>query len=783
MPNDAELIIKLRADLDQANKQISNFTKNAERQADQVKKSFDGLKIVAGAAVAAFASAKIVGSINNVIDAAKIQEDAVNSLNTALKLSGDFSTDASEDIQEYASSLQSVTTVGDETTLQLFALGKAFGRSNEQTKDLTTAAIELSAATGIDARTAIEQLGGTLAGTTGRLGKTIPALKGLSKEALLSGEAIQLVLDRFSGSAASKLQTFSGAVTAVSNSFGDLLEELGFIVTRNTAVIASLNAIQRVLSDFGKIVGENRSGVEVFVTASVRFFALLASNAASAFQKITTGVVAFLTLLKAGNVAIAEFQRDVLGADNLDDFIDRQNNAILKLAEFEQSVKDATDSIQINAAEAIGEIEKIGKETEMSTDKASEGFKKPIEPLKNLAKEAKEAKKAFDPLFDSLENVERIQNPLSDTQLKEVFDRKLLRESQSQYESFLQEREKSDKESLRSAQGEYEKFLKEQKNLQKKQQDEIAKNFTQNAFGDEIANSTLGGLATGGQALGSIVSGDAAGFVAGAGGLAVDAFLPGLGGVASQLLGILSGGPEVVKANIEAFVEQLPVIIEAIVESIPVVAEALADNADIIILRLAEAMPRVAVALGEAAVKVIGRLLENLFREITVGFLGGISKGIGNIFSELFKAFEPLFESLNKVGQAFTSIGNVFSQITSALSGLIDRINDALSGDLDTGIRIGGSLGRFTEGLKQGRFSFQTGLTEVPQGFPNDSFPANLTSGERVVDAETNQDLKEFLRNQSGGGQSKMIKINLQVGQTQLADVIYELNQNGFRTA
>ena len=43
----------------------------------------------------------------------------------------------------------------------------------------------------------------------------------------------------------------------------------------------------------------------------------------------------------------------------------------------------------------------------------------------------------------------------------------------------------------------------------------------------------------------------------------------------------------------------------------------------------------------------------------------------------------------------------------------------------------------------------QTGLTEVPPGFPNDSFRANLSSGERVVDANTNRDLKLFLRSQS----------------------------------
>jgi TP901 family phage tail tape measure protein len=49
---------------------------------------------------------------------------------------------------------------------------------------------------------------------------------------------------------------------------------------------------------------------------------------------------------------------------------------------------------------------------------------------------------------------------------------------------------------------------------------------------------------------------------------------------------------------------------------------------------------------------------------------------------------------------------------------------------------------------------FEKGITEIPSGYKNDSFPAGLSSGERVVDADTNTDLKEFLRSGDGGGKS-----------------------------
>jgi len=53
-----------------------------------------------------------------------------------------------------------------------------------------------------------------------------------------------------------------------------------------------------------------------------------------------------------------------------------------------------------------------------------------------------------------------------------------------------------------------------------------------------------------------------------------------------------------------------------------------------------------------------------------------------------------------------------------------------------------------------------TGITAVPGGFPNDSFPANLTSGERVLSVEQNKDLGKFLDSQEEGGSGDMQETN-----------------------
>lgn len=47
-----------------------------------------------------------------------------------------------------------------------------------------------------------------------------------------------------------------------------------------------------------------------------------------------------------------------------------------------------------------------------------------------------------------------------------------------------------------------------------------------------------------------------------------------------------------------------------------------------------------------------------------------------------------------------------------------------------------------------------TGITEVPQGFPNDTFNASLTSGERVLTVAQNKDLTTFLEKNNSGAPS-----------------------------
>lgn len=224
----------------------------AEKSGKKIKKNFDGsisktllgglnklkgaLLGVAGAFAAAYGT-------RAAIRAAIRQENAVNQLNTALRLAGEFSEQASVGLQDFAREMQRVSTIGDETTLELFALARNFTKTNDEAQKLTEAAIQLSAATGMTLDGAVKNLGKTFAGLTGELGESLPQLRNLSPEALKAGAALDFVLQRFGGAAQAQTKTFGGALTQTTNLFGDLLESLGDFVVKSPAFIALIKEI------------------------------------------------------------------------------------------------------------------------------------------------------------------------------------------------------------------------------------------------------------------------------------------------------------------------------------------------------------------------------------------------------------------------------------------------------------------------------------------------------------------------------------------------------------
>jgi hypothetical protein len=234
------------------------FEKKTLNLGNTIKKSFVGLAgIVAGVGLAR--------TFREGIRLAQIQEDAINSLNSALTISKNATIEASQGIQLYASQLQKVTRFGDEVLLQNAALIQSLGDLDENgLKRALSATTDLATALRIDLGTAATLVGKAAAGEVGTFSRYGLSIKKGSDNAETFARALTAIEQKFGGAAQRDVNTFSGRVDQLGNTFGDTLEELGFFVTKNETLLDLLKGGISVLQDFGgglKIIRKELLGI------------------------------------------------------------------------------------------------------------------------------------------------------------------------------------------------------------------------------------------------------------------------------------------------------------------------------------------------------------------------------------------------------------------------------------------------------------------------------------------------------------------------------------------
>lgn len=228
-------------------KRISSAFNKMKRAALGVRGSLG--KVVKSAAslknllVAGIGTAILVKGFKTLTAAAVVQEDAINRLNAALRIAGEFSEEASADFQAFAGQLQRTTKFGDETILEVLALSKAFGFTAKQAKVATRAATELSVAAGIELTEAMRRVGRTISGSIADVSKFAPEIKKLTKSELAAGKAADKLVEALGGSAAAQIETFSGRTTQLNNNFGDLVETFGFMIIKSDDLRDSIGEV------------------------------------------------------------------------------------------------------------------------------------------------------------------------------------------------------------------------------------------------------------------------------------------------------------------------------------------------------------------------------------------------------------------------------------------------------------------------------------------------------------------------------------------------------------
>lgn len=211
------------------------------------------------------------------VAAAAEQEKAERSLAAALKLVGDGRRESLDDLKQYASGLQQITTYGDEALLQLMSLGATSGQlAGRDLKRATVAAIGLSKAFGIDTVAAMRLVARAAVGDTAQLKRY-----GIIIEQTLSTQekfnALLKIGERNFSLATDEVNTLAGGIQQLKNALGDTMEILGGAApggennwfAQQAQGVSALNAalqdtdseLNSVLQKIGKVFARNANVV------------------------------------------------------------------------------------------------------------------------------------------------------------------------------------------------------------------------------------------------------------------------------------------------------------------------------------------------------------------------------------------------------------------------------------------------------------------------------------------------------------------------------------------
>jgi hypothetical protein len=233
-----ELRLQIKAEVADAVGKLKQYERQTKATADQntsLSKTFAAMRdvmqgpIAAGKMVAGELS-KIAKFAGELYDAWGVAEQAGIVFNQAIKDSGTISAAGGQRLKAYASELQKVSIYGDEGTVAIMGNLAAMGKSEDQIKELISAAADYASATGIDLDTAVKQLNSTLQGNVGVLGRQNSAVKALTTEQLKNGDAIKVIAEQYKGMAEAVGGSAAGGKISLTNAFGDLKEEMGSMV-------------------------------------------------------------------------------------------------------------------------------------------------------------------------------------------------------------------------------------------------------------------------------------------------------------------------------------------------------------------------------------------------------------------------------------------------------------------------------------------------------------------------------------------------------------------------
>lgn len=757
----AQIQIDLIAETRKALDSIQNFAKKAEDSLNRVAKASNGLFQLELIKTAGAAFQKLGGFLAESVTQAIEAEKAFSDLKSALQITG--LQDSAESFRELADEIQRTTKFEDDAIIKNIAYLASVTNLNEQgLKQATKSSVDLAAATGKDLGTAFQIVSNAANGKTAALKKLGVEFQKGKTEAETFKNILDGINKSFGGRAAGEVNTFEGAITRTKNAFSEVRDVIGGVIISNKSTIGSIKELGDVFFRLADVIVENQDAFAGFIAFGVRMFSSLVALAGAAIEVISNfdRFKAFMLDIVRALALLVTAVYDTASAipflgKAFEPLKDLGNRVVNSLNQKIDALRGKADQASVAAKGTASALKEVGNNAinKLFTDKAKQDVEDITAAVKKLTGELK--KIVSTPVENLNRTLKEERNLIIAGYKQGIIDRKEYNEALLALDKKRAQEQSKILESAGIKKGLGQAAFK--------------------AFGGDINKATQ--PLTEGQEtikdISSLIGKGAAGAqeaVSGVLKVAMTALLGPLGQALGPIVDVLAQGPEKAKQFITEFVTAIPTIIENIILAIPALIQGLIEALPTLIQGLIDLLPTLVAKFAEQIPQII-TAFANAMPKVAIALAAQAPFIAVRIATEFIKQIPNMMKEIGK--------------------GLVDAVKNAFGSIFGGGGEGGGGI-LSNIPIIGGLFA-QGGL--VPEGFPNDSFPARLTSGELVIDRSTTGRLLNFLdraeaftqsqapQAQQQSGQSQTLTINNVISEEVISRVILDLNRRGFRLA
>lgn len=598
---------EIAAEVTRARKAVESFAKDTQKQLDGIKSSSASTSLATGfiaAATAAKAAFEIIKGVISTTIAESLEAEKANiQLANSMKLVGDFTQDAFNSFDDYATELAKVSVASDDQIKSSLALAKSFQLTNSEAKKVVQAATDLSAITGDSLNSSVEKLAKTFNGSLSKeLKQLSPELKSLTEEQLRAGAAVDVIGNRFKGSALVINDSFGGALANLQKSLLNAGEAFGDIFTKSTRFIDLLRGSSSVVDAFAGAISRIGKGGEVFAPVEG---------------------------------SLEDIRRKMIEAN-------KDSNLILDDIKKQQRLgqqSKTTDQFQKDAELRI----KAQREANAISEKIQSDYESKKVELSKLG----------------LTDIQKLEQDAAKTGLLifQARNQGLIKSDKERDRELIGLQKETSAKIVELKKQEIEKI--------KAQNAPFASDVGSAVTGAIISGTEITkqqGIAAAAGFLGEISKGAAGAkdLVASIAGAVGDAIIPGIGSVVKQIVSFLGEGPEKVRETVRAFAKELPNVIANIAESIPVLVAELPKIIPKLITGIISKLPEIIKAFIAGIPEFFAAMI-SAFPTIVSAFIKElvlkapeIVKGFAEEFLKIpEKFFKALLEQIPVLGKVF----------------------------------------------------------------------------------------------------------------------------------